>query len=58
MVDLIFTYYAPDDDVPEEVFEITSPSDAETCGLRATRTRLRQVTSASAGWEFLDQEQD
>ena len=27
MVDLIFTYYAPDDDIPEEAFEITSNSD-------------------------------
>jgi len=27
MVDLIFTYYAPDDDIPEEAFEIASNSD-------------------------------
>ena len=27
MVDLIFTYYGPDDDIPEEAFEITSNSD-------------------------------
>ena len=27
MVDLIFTYYVPDGDFPEEAFEITSNSD-------------------------------
>jgi hypothetical protein len=47
MVDLVFTHYAPDDDIPEEAFEITSTPIAEACGLRVTRTRQRRETLTS-----------